>query len=141
MAQYFSSTSTIPVVSGGLGWMRAWAYYTNYIEIWKFGVPNAHIFWAMVRNNLELVVQAPADLFLSPLTGERHDTPDARLYCWFRVLRLAGSMRQGRSKGWQAVSLVFPFFVILMLCWNYSDAGNRFLLPFYFIFVAGFWIE
>ena len=128
------------MVSGELGWMRAWAYYTNYIAIWKFGVPNAHIFWAMVRNNLELVVQAPADLFLSPLLIS--DTVAGRaLVLLISSLTLGGIVRQARSKGWQAAHYMFPVFVILILCWNYSDAGNRFLLPFYFIFAAGFWIE
>ena len=53
-----------PPVSGdfasSLGWERAWAYYTNYIAIWKYGVPNAHIFWAMVRNNLVLLIKPRA---------------------------------------------------------------------------------
>ena len=134
----------VPPVSGefatSLGWERAWAYYTNYIAIWKFGVPDAHIFWAMVRNNLELVIQAPADLFLTPLLAS--DTiPGRALMLLVSVLSFAGIVRLGMARGWRAFHYVFPFFVLMILCWNYSDASNRFLLPFYFMFLAGFWIE
>ena len=134
----------VPPVSGdfatSLGWERAWAYYTNYIAIWKFGVPNAHIFWAMARNNLELVIQAPADLLLSPLLVI--DTiPGRALMLLVSVLSFAGIVRLGLARGWRAFHYVFPFFVLMILCWNYSDASNRFLLPFYFMLVAGFWIE
>jgi hypothetical protein len=139
----FSAPIPIPVSgisASSLGWLRAWAYYTNYVAIWKFGVPNANIFWAMVRNNLGLVVQAPADLFLSPLLVS--DTIVGRaLVLLVSSLTFAGTFRQGLARGWQAVHHILPFFVVLILCWNYSDAGNRFLLPFYFLFVAGFWIE
>ena len=106
----------VPPVSGdfasSLGWERAWAYYTNYIAIWKFGVPNAHIFWAMVRNNLELVIQAPADLLLSPLLVS--DTiPGRALMLVVSVFSFAGIVRIGRARGWQAWHYVFPFFVLL----------------------------
>ena len=109
-AIFFLRPATIPVVSAAsLGWMRAWAYYTNYIAIWKFGVPNAHIFWAMVRNNLELVVQAPADLFLSPLLIS--DTIAGRaLVLLVSSLTLAGIVRHSAVQGLAGRTLHVSFF-------------------------------
>jgi hypothetical protein len=139
----FHTAMAAPAAVGSeasLGWVRAWAYYTSYLAMWKLSVPNFHIFWAMVGNNLGLVAQAPADLFLSPLMVD--DTMAGRaLVLVVSLLTFGGIIRQGASAGWRTFHYVLPFFVLMILFWNYSDAGNRFLLPFYFLFAAGFWVE
>lgn len=139
----FHGALTVPVSSGSaasLGWTRAWAYYTSYLAMWKLSVPDVHIFWAMVSNNLGLVAQAPADFFLSPLMTS--DTMAGRaLILLISFVTLGGIIRQAAAKGWMAFHYVLSFFAVMILFWNYSDAGNRFLLPFYFLFVAGFWVE
>jgi hypothetical protein len=138
----FSSANGVPVrglSATSLGWVRAWAYYTSYIAMWKLSVPNVHIFWAMVLNNLELVAQGPADLFLSPLLVS--DTMLGRaLVLLVSALTFAGIVRQAADRGLRAFHYMLPFFVVMILFWNYSDAGNRFLLSFYFAFVGGLWV-
>lgn len=124
------------------GWMNAWAYYTNYFSIWKVGVPNIHIFWSIVGNNLGLLAIGPADLFLSPLlVGESSygRTFAALLFLFFTLAGLARLAR--RNVGFNAMLGVLLSYIALIVLWNYPDAGNRFLLPFAFALLAGAWIE
>ena len=123
-----------------LGWVREWAYYTSYFEIWKVSVPSAHVFWAMLRNNFGLVVQAPADLFLAPLLVS--DTmPGRTLVLLVTAVSVAGVVRQALVQGWKPIHYILPFYLALILLWNYPDASNRFFIPFCFLFVAGLWLE
>jgi 4-amino-4-deoxy-L-arabinose transferase-like glycosyltransferase len=123
-----------------LGWVRAWAYYTNYFAIWKVSVPNAHIFWAMISNNLGLLIQSPADFFLSPLLVSDSMTGRA-LVLLVSVMAVAGLVRQAFLRGWAPFHYVLPFYALIIVLWNYPDASNRFLLPFCFLLVAGLWLE
>jgi 4-amino-4-deoxy-L-arabinose transferase-like glycosyltransferase len=123
-----------------LGWVRAWAYYTNYFAIWKVSVPNAHIFWAMISNNLGLLIQSPADFFLSPLLVSDSMTGRA-LVLLVSVMAVAGLVRQAFLRGWAPFHYVLPFYGLIIVLWNYPDASNRFLLPFCFLLVAGLWLE
>jgi hypothetical protein len=123
-----------------LGWVRAWAYYTNYFAIWKVSVPNAQIFWAMISNNLGLLVQSPADFFLSPLLVSDSKAGRA-LVLLVSVIAVAGLVRQAFLRGWAPFHFVMPFYALMIVLWNYPDATNRFLLPFCVLFVAGLWLE
>ena len=123
-----------------LGWVRAWAYYTNYFAIWKVSVPNARIFWAMVNNNLGLVMQSPADFFLSPLLVSDSKMGRA-LVLLVSVIAVAGLVRQAFLRGWAPFHFVLPFYALMIVLWNYPDATNRFLLPFCVLLAAGFWLE
>jgi hypothetical protein len=140
----FLATRIIPPVTSAdastIGWVREWAYYTNYFAIWKVSVPNADIFWSMLRNNLELLVQGPANLFLSPLLVS--DSMAGRaLVLLVSVIAVAGLVRQAFLRGWAPFHCVLPFYALLIVLWNYPDASNRFLLPFCFLLVAGLWLE
>jgi hypothetical protein len=123
-----------------LGWVRAWAYYTNYFAIWKVSVPNARIFWAMISNNLGLLMQSPADFFLSPLLVSDSMTGRA-LVLLVSVMAVAGLVRQAFLRGSAPFHYVLPFYALIVVLWNYPDASNRFLLPFCFLLVAGLWLE
>jgi hypothetical protein len=123
-----------------LGWVRAWAYYTNYFAIWKVSVPNAQIFRAMISNNLGLLVQSPADFFLSPLLVSDSEAGRA-LVLLVSVIAVAGLVRQAFLRGWAPFHFVMPFYALMIVLWNYPDATNRFLLPFCVLFVAGLWLE
>ena len=123
-----------------LGWVRAWAYYTNYFAIWKVSVPNAQIFWAMISNNFGLLMQSPADFFLSPSLVNDSMTGRA-LVLLVSVITIAGLVRQAFSRGWAPFHFVLPFYALIIVLWNYPDASNRFILPFCALFVAGLWLE
>ena len=43
--------------------------------------------------------------------------------------------------GWKPIHYILPFYLAVIVLWNYPDTGNRFLLPFMFLIVAGAWIE
>ncbi len=65
----FSKKPASPITGpagASLGWRHAWTFYTDYAGIWKLGVPNLHIFWAMLQNNAGMILRQPADLLLGP---------------------------------------------------------------------------
>jgi hypothetical protein len=123
------------------GWINAWAYYTSYYSIWKVGVPSPHIFGSIISNNLGLLIIGPADLFLSPLLVAESGFVKTFAALLFFTFVLSGIARQAKISGWKPVHYVLPFYAALIVFWNYPDAGNRFLLPFAFLLVAGAWIE
>jgi hypothetical protein len=123
-----------------LGWIRAWVYYTSYLGMWKLSVPDAHVFWAMISNNLRLLVQGPADLFLSPRLFS--DTIVGRIpVVMVAAFMAVGILRQARLVGWKPVHCTMFFYFALIIFWNYPDNSNRFFLPFGFLFAAGLWFE
>jgi hypothetical protein len=122
------------------GWVNAWSYYTSYLGFWKLSVPNGHIFWVMLRNNFGLLVQGPANLFLSPLLVSNSMTGRA-LVLLVSVTAVAGFVRQAFLRGWAPFHYVLPFYGFIVVLWNFPDASNRFLLPFCFLFIAGLWLE
>jgi hypothetical protein len=123
------------------GWINAWAYYTSYYSIWKVGVPTPHIFGSIISNNLGLLIIGPADLFLSPLLVVESGFVKTFAALLFFTFVLSGMGRQAKIGGWKPVHYILPFYAALIVFWNYPDAGNRFLLPFAFLLVAGAWIE
>jgi 4-amino-4-deoxy-L-arabinose transferase-like glycosyltransferase len=137
-------TVTVPPVSAewvnSPGWINAWAYYTSYLGFWKLSVPNLHLFVVMVENNLHLLVQAPADLFLAPSLVR--DTLIGRAAVLLvTVIIVVGVLRQARQCGFKPWHFALLFYSSLIILWNFPDASNRFFLPFYFLLVAGLWIE
>jgi hypothetical protein len=123
------------------GWVNAWAYYTSYYSIWKVGVPSAHIFGSIISNNLGLLIIGPADLFLSPLLVTESGFVKTFAALLFFTIVLSGIARQAKIGGWKPIHYILPLYAALIVFWNYPDAGNRFLLPFAFLLVAGAWIE
>jgi hypothetical protein len=122
------------------GWVNAWAYYTSYLGFWKLSVPNLHLFVDMVENNLHLLIQAPADFFLAP-SLVRNTLIGRAVVLLVTAIIVAGVLRQTREIGFKPWHFVLLFYSSLILLWNFPDASNRFVLPFYFLLIAGLWIE
>ena len=61
-----SEPSVPSALASSVGWIRAWTYYMSYVEVWKVGVPSAHIFWAMLRNNMLILLRQPAFYLIFP---------------------------------------------------------------------------
>jgi hypothetical protein len=123
-----------------LGWAHTWAYYTSYWTMWKISVPNIHIFWAMLQNNLLLTLSGPADFFLAPMFV--HNTLLGRAtVAVIGLVTVAGIVRHAKLRDWSAVHFSLPFYLVVVLLWNYADANNRYLLPYWPLFAAGLWLE
>jgi hypothetical protein len=121
------------------GFVNAWTYYTSYTGFWKLSVPNAHILWAMLKNNAIFILYPPSDYFLFPLL--KRDTFASRsLMVLVTAAIFAGIVRLGRDNGWTIVHWVLPFYASLILLWNYPISG-RFLLLFLPFFMSGLWSE
>lgn len=122
-----------------LGWTHAWTFYTDYVGIWKVGVPDAHVFWAMLKNNAGMILREPADLFLGP--SFVRDTMFGRvLILLAAVATLAGILRQGKEYGWKPIHFASLFYAPILLLWSYPDV-SRFSLPFWPLLIAGVWVE
>jgi hypothetical protein len=126
--------------ASSLGWSQSWAYYTNYLAIWKISVPNGHIFGKMVQNNALNIFSAPADFFLAPLFL-RDTLVGHALVGIVAFTTLAGILRQARSRGWTPVHYALLPYSAVVLFWSFADANNRYFLPFWPLFVAGFLVE
>lgn len=138
----FSKKPASPIagpLGSSLGWIRAWTYYTDYVGIWKLGVPNSHVFWAMLKNNASMLLRQPADLLLSP-TLVRDTIPGHILVMIAAVVTVAGIARQAREHGLRPIHASLALYLPVVLFWNYPSV-NRFLLPFWPLVVAGVWIE
>jgi hypothetical protein len=46
-----------PAAAATFGWVHTWTFYTNYLAVWRIGVPDKHAFWAMLGNNLAVLVK------------------------------------------------------------------------------------
>src|SRR5579864_7999769 len=138
----FSKKPASPITGpagASLGWRHAWTFYTDYAGIWKVGVPNLHIFWAMLQNNAGMILRQPADLLLGP-TFVRDTMLGRALVLTVAVAALAGIVRQGKQSGWKPIHFGLAFYAPIVLLWNYP-AVNRFFLPFWPLLVAGAWFE
>ena len=123
-----------------LGWAHTWAYYTSYWAMWKISVPNMHIFWAMIQNNALLTLSGPADFFLAPMFV--HNTLFGRVtVAVIGLITFAGIVRHAKLHGWPAVHFSLPFYLAVVVSWNYADANNRYLLTYWPLFAAGLWLE
>ncbi len=122
------------------GWTRTWAYYTTYPGAWKQGVPDLHAFMAMLGSNASFILRGPSDIFLSPLLMPNNAFGRA-LVAIVTVAAIAGIIRQALMQEWKPIALVLPFYVAVILLWNFQDSNNRYFLPFWPLFAAGLWIE
>ena len=137
------SKKPISPISGptgqSLGWTHAWTFYTDYVGIWKIGVPDIHVFWAMLKNNAGMILREPADLFLGP--SFVRDTMLGRvLILLAAVATLAGILRQAKKYGWKPVHFAALPCAVVFLLWSYPDV-SRFSLPFWPLLVVGVWTE
>lgn len=141
LAHHTPAASAAPeLTSAGDGWLRTYAYYTNYLAFWKISVPNAHIFWAMLRNNFVTLLQSPSDYLLYPLFS-RSDALGIAVVTVIAAVTLSGMRREAIRNGWLPIHSAFICYLPLILLWNYPDSTHRFLLPFLPLLIAGFWTE
>jgi len=126
-------------VPRGPGFVGAWIYYTSYQGFWKLSVPDAHILWAMLKNNAILILRSPSDYFLAPLLA-RGTIAGAALMLLVTAGIFAGVVRQSQERGWKPIHWVFPFYAALTLVWNYPNTG-RFFFLFLPLFAGGLWFE
>jgi hypothetical protein len=122
------------------GWQQTLLYDTSYLKMWRLCVPNFHVFWAMIRSNLEQFILTPATYFLSPTLNTGHSWVANSLGAFVGLFSLAGLVRQARGQEWKPIHFVFLFYVAITLLWNYPIM-YRFLLLFLPLFLAGLWIE
>jgi 4-amino-4-deoxy-L-arabinose transferase-like glycosyltransferase len=120
-------------------WAQTWAYYTNYMNVWKEGVPNASAFAAMLKSNAFWLLRAPANYFASPWPAGRTFSGQV-VAIVVTVVIVKGILRFARDSGAWSVPWVLAFYVAVLFLWVYIDDG-RFLIPFLPIFAAGLWVE
>jgi hypothetical protein len=126
-------------VKPNAAWELQQAYYTSYLAFWKLSLADSHILWAMLVSNLRTLLVIPSSFFLHPLISL--STISGRvLWLAVSVGIAAGIVRQARRDEWRPVHFVLPFYLAVMLLWNFSLA-DRLLLPFLPLFAAGLWLE
>lgn len=137
-----SRDSTSPVsgpAASSLGWVHTWAYYSSYPNVWRIGVPTRAIFFIMLRNNLVALFGTPAAYFISPLVQGK-TLPGTAAVVLVTGAAVAGIFRDARDNGFRTVHFVLPFYLSLVVLWNYPSAP-RFLIPLLPLFAAGLWLE
>ena len=138
----FSRPSTSPAsgaAASSPGWIQTWAYYTNYLNVWKEGVPNAAVFAAMLKNSVLLFLRAPAEYFV-PRSPTENAFKAAILIALVSLLILRGVLRFSGDRGSRSILWILLFYILIALSWNFPQA-TRFLIPFLPLFAAGLWVE
>ena len=123
-----------------LGWQQTLAYYTSYPQVWKFCVPNVHVFLSMLRGNLGAFLETPAWYWLHPALKIGNSFAATALGAPLMLIALAGILRQARSDEWKPLHFVFALYSGVLLLWNYP-VMDRFLLLFAPLFCLGLWVE
>jgi len=121
------------------GYANVWAYYMSYAQFWKLSVPNVHILWAMLRSTAILIIHSPSDYFLAPLLTRR-GLPALCLALVVTAGIFAGLARESRGGDRKSIHWVLPFYMLLILVWNFPNT-ERFSLLFLPLFAAGLWFE
>jgi len=143
VARWFQAPPMMTPVPGaaplGPGFARTWTYYTSYLGFWKLSVPNAHIFWAMLKNNAVVVFLSPSDFFLAPLLKSNHLLSSfLMLIVTFGIF--SGLVRQWKDSPWNSIHCAFLFYASLTLIWNYPNT-SRFFFLFLPVFAGALWDE
>jgi hypothetical protein len=129
-----------PVATTGaaLGWRQTYDYTTSYFAFWRDCVPRPAVLFAMLRYNLEALVQQPGRYLVFPLLGSNRWTSAMTLVLSAAIL--LGVVRQARANEWKPIHFVFAFYSAILLFWN-TVSMDRFLLPFLPLLAAGLWLE
>jgi 4-amino-4-deoxy-L-arabinose transferase-like glycosyltransferase len=122
------------------GWQQTLAYYTSYPKVWRFCVPNVHVFLSVLRGNLGAFLETPAWYWLHPALKIGTGFAATALGAPLMLIALAGILRQARSDEWKPLHFVFALYSGVLLVWNYP-VMDRFLLPFLPLFCLGLWVE
>lgn len=138
-----SARSAVPPNSSGAprspGFLDAWTYYTSYLGFWKLSVPNASILRSMLTTNAVYIFRSSSSYFIAPVLTQ-NTLVSVSLMFLVTFFIFAGVVRQTRNTGWQPIHWVFPFYMAVILLWNYPVTGRfcLFFLPFY---AGGLWVE
>lgn len=122
----------------GTGWSQTVCYYSSYACSWRMNVSGPAALKGVVLTNLKLVFEAPGLLLLGPLHAPNLFWT-ILLVSLISLAAYAGIARYLRRAGWQALPLVFAFYLLVVLPWPYPI--RRFLLLFLPLFCGGLWIE
>ena len=134
-----AKNSAVAVTALNPGWLRTWAYYTNYVKDWRQSVPSGSIFAAMLSNNWFWLLRAPADYFIPQLPTQQAIVVAAvKTALTFVVVK--GLFRLSDKARTDPIYWILAFYASVVLLWNYPLA-NRFLIPFLPIFAAALWVE
>lgn len=123
----------------GLGWARVWIYDTSYLGVWRTGVPNMHVFFGMLLNNLEILLHTPS-YYLAAGSLLMRGKPAASILAVLTAIIVIGLVRQAIRHGWTPMHCVLPLYTGIAALWNFNDF-YRFFLPFMPVFVAAYWSE
>jgi hypothetical protein len=141
--RWMFSAPRLPDIAAGSpyreGFLNVWAYYTSYQGFWKLSVPNAQILWAMLRSNILLVMHSPSEFFLDPWLS-RGNIPSLALALLVTAAIFAGIVRLSRGGEWKTIHWVLPFYMALVLVWNFPNT-ERFAFLFLPLFLGGLWCE
>lgn len=121
------------------GFIDAWIYYSSYQGFWKLCVLDAHLLCATVRHSAIIILRSPSEYFLAPLLT-RNSILGVSLMLLTALGTLAGMVRQSRNDRYKSIYWVFPFYVALVLVWNYPNTGRFFLLLLP-LFAGALWVE
>lgn len=125
--------------SFGPGFQQTWLYYTNYVAFLKLSSVNPHVAGSIVLSQFIYLLTHVPGFFLSSLL----DRDVALLFVVTLAVLwaiLAGMIRQASIGGWQPIHFALPFYVAVILSWNYPEI-LRFLIPFLPLFAASLWFE
>lgn len=120
-------------------WAQTWAYYTNYLNVWKAAVPNASTFFARMQVDAFWLVRAPADFFAWPWPSAQTSAGEVAAIVITLVI-VKGILRLTRESTAKSIRWSLALYSITILFWVFVE-GGRFFLPFLPVFAAGLWIE
>jgi 4-amino-4-deoxy-L-arabinose transferase-like glycosyltransferase len=145
ISSFSSAAPTMGAIRPNGAWRLEVAYQIGYLRFWRMSVPNWHVLWAMLGNNASNLFLTPAVFFLYPLASP-NAIPGGVAWLLVTVGILVGIVRQarrggqGRGQEWKPVHWALPFYLAVVLLWNFSLA-DRLLVPFLPLFIAGLWLE
>jgi len=125
------------MAAGGPGFQQTWIFYTSYIGMRKLSMVSGHVVWQMLLNQFVYLLAHTPGLFIGSMFGQ-HILP------WF-IATLAvlcaitfGMVRQAKVGGWQPIHFALPFYLAVVLMWDYPEI-KRFLIPFLPLIAASLW--
>jgi len=120
------------------GFVQTWTYYLSYTAMRRLNLGDLHVAGSMVGTQLIYLLTHVPGYFLGSLL-------EGHVGVWFAasvlILWILGlGMVQGiQQAGWQPVHLVLPFYILVILAWDYPEI-LRFLIPFLPLFAVSFWM-
>jgi 4-amino-4-deoxy-L-arabinose transferase-like glycosyltransferase len=125
--------------ASSLSWIETWAYYSNYLHVWKDAVPSASAFMSVLGNSALFLLRAPAEYFAEPFPAARTFIGEA-FAILVTIVIVNGVLRLRKGCGVRSAHWALGLYVLVIFLWVYMD-DERFLFPFLPIFAAAVWVE